>query len=436
MLRGQGVGIALAAVAWGCTGEEPGAPSHGPDDPAFDLTGNDRFETAYPVVVGDPAGTVEVVASVDQVDFFRFEGTAGQWMWLTTNSGGRSPNTVVTLYDSQRRQIARNDEGSLWSGDGFDARLITRLPAEGTYFVSVSSAATPPALIGAGLAYKLVVAGIDEDTSFVVPDADFPFHTDVALARDLELSNVEIGGALVGRATVLGTFGPQGDLDVYAIDVDRPGALLAIFQPGGVNGSGSTTSAGEIWITDLSGGEVIARIDQTNEQHTIRPTVEPGRYLLWVYPPGPGVGENDFYTVDTVLVPENPREMDDAANGTLAGAEPLADFGTLSTRGYVLAHLPPQDIDYFSFELYGESIVQVQCSSRSVGSSLLDLNAMILDEDGRIRGVAFEPARKSLDLSGVYAPAAGTYYLRIASPARLDDVTGDWARCAVFSELL
>jgi hypothetical protein len=97
---------------------------------------NGGFRQAQTVV---PGKTIQgVIKEAGDVDVFRFEGRAGAWVRgeVYAARGGAALDALLTLYDADGHSLAVNDdmEGRT------DALLRAKLPADGTYFLSLIDA--------------------------------------------------------------------------------------------------------------------------------------------------------------------------------------------------------------------------------------------------------------------------------------------------------
>jgi hypothetical protein len=97
---------------------------------------NNGFRQAQPIQL--PQVVEGVIAQPQDVDVFRFEGKAGQQIVCEVLAArhGSSLDSVLTLYDAQARQLARNDD---FDGSS-DSRLEFTLPRDGTYYLSLLDA--------------------------------------------------------------------------------------------------------------------------------------------------------------------------------------------------------------------------------------------------------------------------------------------------------
>src|SRR5262249_28423132 len=133
------------------------------------------------------------------------------------------------------------------------------------------------------------------------------------------------------------------------------------------------------------------------------------------------------------LVGDNPPEMGDPMNDTLAGAEALTmqDLGNGFRGGFILSDLPLGDVDYFSFDVMPMEHISAVCSSASSGSGIRDL---LIETRARMDssiGMQNEVLPNTAFIQDLTVPSTGTYYLRLSRGAQDPQVTGHFARCAV-----
>jgi hypothetical protein len=464
------LGLALAAAACGGgTGHQLDAAVQDDASPKFDRPpadvapgdvlpdgagGNHTFETAKPVTVSSNS-TSGVIGEPGNVDYYRFEGTAGDWIHIHTEAATLVPasacDTVITLYDQAQVKLANDNDAQPRVNN--DSEIIYPLRTTGTYYVTVQDFTSwKTGLVPAGgttYRYTLTVAKIDVQKQGVVLDAE----PNDSAAQAQATSYYPAGSTDSRAALIIGSFESQTDVAVFSFNVPSADAgvggrnLSLDIMPWGSdsadgNAYGSTTPVGEASITDPTGATTIARIDNAPASATskLAPSLAPGDYLLWVKHPATALGSNDFFVIKLQLRAENPPEAEAPAttgvNDTLATAEALAplDLGS-GRRGYfVLAHLTPADVDYFSFSVNAGEKVSVSCGAARSGSGLRWLEASLRNASDAVLGggAATDSLALDLRLSDITAGGSGTFYLRLQSSGQAADVTSDFARCAVY----
>jgi hypothetical protein len=368
-------------------------------------------------------------------DYYTFEGTAGQWVSISTTANPDDDNTfvdtVITLFDAAMNQIAQNDDRVPRANT--DSEIIIRLPDTGTYYIEVQEFSewmpdpmNPPEG-DPTYTYELDLIEIVDEAAAVTIDTEA--GDDVASALPVTLS-MDFG-------FVLGTFDTADDIDVYTVTVtgtaDRN--LTAFVMPGGVNGYGSNADA-RIWITDEPGTTIIARIDQTDDYSEIAPNVAPGMYRIFVEHGGTAMGENDFYVLKVVQAADSREEMMDVTNGVALTPEPvmmMARPDASGESGFFVAHLSSDtDVDYFSFDVPMGRTISIACGSASSGSGVMGLEVRLTDAmDMMITSRTEAPPMDLLIENAMPRGGMGTHLVRLSKTGQDPEVTGDWVRCGV-----
>jgi hypothetical protein len=104
---------------------------------------NDTFESASPLDL--PASTSKILCPAGDVDFYRFNGQAGDQVGVSAQAGaGSDADTYLYLLDSDGKSVlAENDDMIL--NTLTNSALSYRLPRTGTYYVKVRDWAHPSA---------------------------------------------------------------------------------------------------------------------------------------------------------------------------------------------------------------------------------------------------------------------------------------------------
>ena len=400
--------------------------------------GNDSFAEADALTVGGDAVMARLGEPGDR-DFYTFDGTAGQWMILSTEANPDGDpdmaDTVITLYDSSMTMIAENDDSQ--PRFDTDSEIITRLPADGTYYVMVQEWSQwqneMPFEGGSTYTYSLSVAALNLDAAAVTLDAEG--GDDLASAQALGYAeDTSDFGILVGD------FRDDSDVDVFSFSVPAgKESVRFMMMPSGADQYGSTTALNRMWITNADGSETISRINIAESDDpmvprmtNMTPNLPAGDYNLFVENGG-APGANGFYVLkawrfSTDNDPEATPDVND--DPTMAQALMFADDeGT--DRGYIITRIGDGDTDHFSFDVTGTDRVSVFCGSATAGSGVQGLTAAIMDSTGAtVIRMATEtpPAAVSID---EYDTGAGSFLLRLTKTGQDSEVTGNWARCQV-----
>lgn len=400
---------------------------------------NDSFEGAETITT-DGTAAMDAIEAPEDVDFFRFEGTAGQWVSINTSANPDDDpelvDTVITLYDASRTQIAENDD-RIPRGDT-DSEIVIQLPETGTYYIEVQEFSTwmpadPPMPEGRGAyTYSLTVTELTQGGALFI---DAEPGDDAATAAP-----ITFGGMSSNLAFVLGDFADATDVDVFRFTVPAAaGGLLSVdIMPHGPDGYGSTRAAGNVRVTDMAGTAVIARVEPRGmTQLDLSPTLVPGsEYLLWVDAGGGTAGSNDHYVLKAFVGTENPpeNEMTPGSNDTTATATALMtedDMGVL--RAFVLGTLPSGDGgDVYSVDVPAGRQINVFCGAQSVGSGVRGLRTVLLGSDGTTMvAMASETATEGAAIQNAMPAAAGTHYVRVTAGTQDPAVRGDFYRCGI-----
>jgi hypothetical protein len=393
---------------------------------------NGTMDRAAKLRVGDFPGLFDSFDGKEDLDFFSFEGAAGEWVSIrTTDKSGLSlADTPITLYGPDRNKLASNRFAPSLKGENLLARIITRLPVSGRYYVGVSDAGAPSTSWGLSQPYRISVVDADGIDGYTV-------NIEGTSPTEARVATYDTPSGALEDVFLAGDFGTDDDEDAFSIDIAEGGARLidAKIDTSGVSGNGSTSTPGTVWITDSAGSVVIGKIDGARGQASLTPPLAAGKYLLWAAHPKTNLGQNDFFVVRALIAPDNPMEAEDSSNGVITHAEPLAvealDAAGTRLEAFILLHLGPDDVDYFRFDGKPDQIATVNCISRGDGSGVVGMHVSARDEDDEAIADAIEQGNKEVTLDPVPVPAKGALYLRLSKDAQLEDVVGDWVRCVV-----
>ncbi|HEY2734113.1 MAG TPA: PPC domain-containing protein, partial [Polyangiales bacterium] len=351
---------------------------------------NVSFDTAKRLPTDDSRVLQDDVVA-DQTDFYVFSGKAGAFYEMKTDDTDFSPALVMTLYDSDRNQIADNDGQSIWPGDAVDARLVVQLPRDGDYYVRLEDRSTPPdffeqsASVFSLLFYHLQIRELSDGAAASAHDGHDT--TKLSFAHD-DSSGYDY-------ITVVGTFNAAGD-DVFPIDGMKDHALIGHVLSTAID---PPARSGKLSVVDKD-QHVLAAIDLAAMQKNIDPPIGDGAYALHVSG-GPEL-QDQPYAIDLLMLADNALEQHEADNGTLAKAEPLmtkTQGGAI--RALLLAQLPADDVDYYSFQVVQDSYITVACEGESVGSGARGVHAEIRDGTDKMLGSGNETASTELAISNL-----------------------------------
>ncbi|MEY4512350.1 MAG: hypothetical protein RLZZ450_4472 [Pseudomonadota bacterium] len=386
------------------------------------ITENESFETALVLVPG--TARLQDVLHFAQDNYFTFEAKAGDFVDLRTSAHTFSPDVKLRLYDPQRTLIAENDNGSLWPGDDVDARLVVRLPTAGRYFVKVTDDQTRREYFSRDtfslLYYRL-------DLRVIAPGAEGFVFADHAGQPDVHFALDATSG--YSYVTLVGT------LEASHLDSFVFAGLENQIVVGHLLGAGLTSPASPAPVDMLrvSSGDqhVLAEVAGALGATKFYPPITTGKNLVTIAAPRT-VGENGYYAVDLVMLPDNPREQHEVENGLLAGAEPLMLKSAGRGRALLLADVPFGEVDYYSLTVARGAQLLVSCEGQSAASGVRKLHAEIRDDKDQTLGVLTESPSHELDIEAFRVPAAGNYYLRLFSdPEPGPQSVEAWVRCVI-----
>jgi hypothetical protein len=385
--------------------------------------GGNSFASALLVKVDAPPLMIDE-RSAEQVDYFAFQGEAGKFYELKTDNHTFSPDNVLKLFDSEQHAMAESDDGALWPGDAVDARLLVHIAKSGTYYLTIEDPYTTEDFFSSALPllyYHLSVREITPSTpGFALAKAGE--QVSAAFQHDDKTG--------YDYVTLLGTPGTPAEPFVFQGQADK--ALIGHVTAGGPQGDGSSFEKGRFRVSAEDAG-VLAEIDRASGQANLHPPIGAGSYTLGVDSGlASELGENAYYSLVLVQLPDNPREQAEASNNLLAGAEAITFSGNASRRGLFLAQLASGDVDYFRFDLQAHDAVRASCESESGGSGVRQLRAELRNRQDQPLGSAMESMRENLTLARVEVEQADTYYLRLtASSEQPASPIAHWVRCAV-----
>jgi len=339
--------------------------------------------------------------------YYTFQGSKGEGLVIYTaaqNPAGASfdptwIDTVVTLFDMSGQQIAENND---WiQGFSQDSALDTLLPADGTYCVRVEDCwtwAQNPSSTCLGTAdkahttYTVGINQLDPMALGTVEDAE------AAGNAPTPLTFAKASSGKYYLTEIYGTFDSATDVDAFSFTVPADAVTLPpgtrgeiefYVAPAGTSGDGSTTPAGNVYLTDPSAADPTQRVAElygpnyTGETPTLAVQADVTKpYVFWVEHPSTAASTNDFYFVLQGGGTSNPLETNDAANDTVAGAEmPMDQPDKSGGHHYYIAGDISTDTDVDDWEVPVGTATQiaVSCGAQRNGSGLRGFKAEALD---------------------------------------------------------
>lgn len=422
--------------------------------------GDDTFETATELALGDEASSADFSDVMTDVDFYKFTGKKGDAIVIVTAAKPDTdrfdptyPDTVITLYDDAQDPIAENDDPTPRFSN--DALLYTILPKDGTYYFRIAEcnaaygeASCAPAEDIETTDYVVAAALIDntaKSTAFEGPDAD----NDTIGAKN-PVIGYEKASSGYYLTTIYGNFDSLTDVDVFSVKLPAdtkvesgagPTGSFYVF-PSGPEQDGSDSPVGKMWIANPD-GTVVARIDASKDDLSRQlspPLALDTPYFLFVERPAGGTLNNDFYFLNHSAGGSNPLEVQDATNDDAATPEVLT-AAAQTTSYFVDGTLAtPADTDHFSIAIPSgltEKKISVACGAERLGSGVTGLKAELLNpaDSNAVVGSAVESASKSLLIDALALPqGAPKLVVKITGAGQAADVSSSFYRCGVHLE--
>jgi hypothetical protein len=427
--------------------------------------GNDTIDTATAMSAGqngaftsDPNGVSLDTPDMD-VDFYKFDATQGPWTFFTqtnpNNTNGVFVDTVITIYNSAKQQIARNDDA--FPRAGTDSTLSTILPSAGTYYVKVEEFCHSDLMTtGCDATY---FSNITDTSYFLAAVPLTEDTTDHSERPEVEPNDTSAQSTLFGYKAI--PMQPAGTYYLSEVWGDMPAATdqdwltftlpadvitdvplsTTLKVPGRVNvgitipppstaGNGSDLNMGVVDIVDATDNSVVARYDFTNEpvdgkriDMTI-PVQVSHQYFVHLtggnYSAMGGAGK--FYFFEQAAHSVNPIEGEllptPVTNNDVASAESLT-AAALNGGGngfFVEGDLPAGDTDYFKVNVGAGTMASVFCGAQRSGSGLRNLTATLYDATGVTQlGTDTESATHDLAISNVAVTANQTVVFKVTA---------------------
>jgi hypothetical protein len=423
-----------------------------------DKDNNCGFETAEEIEQNAEEFEAELEPVDEDVDYYTFEGTKGQALYIyTTAKTGmdpfdpRDPDLVITMYDENKQQIAENDDP--FPRRSNDSEIYTILPADGTYYVRVLECNAwekggPSVCSAAGdiedTSYTFGILRLDPTLQSVTGETA-PDNTE-AMPDAVKYQKAGMMAGAYVISTVDGFYSDMNDRDVYSFKLPTDyvlGAderLVGYFSllPSGPTGNGSTAPTGEISIVDPTTMIAVAKIDGSLSEDMSPPLQADKDYLLFVDAPkmGGDFAANPFYFVLHNGGGSNPVEKEKLPleNDTTAMAEVLtAAMGTQSFFVEGDVTIAGTDVDFFSMTVpTGMTKANMICGAQRSGSGLRSFKMSLIGKDGTtVIKTGVEAADADLLFQDLNVTAGDMVYLKVEAAMQDPAVTSTFYRCGV-----
>jgi hypothetical protein len=424
--------------------------------------GNDTKETATPINIGTDPQKDAVQGSLDPVatdqDWYKFTGSAGQVISILTSAKVGTDkfdpayvDLVITLHDSTGKQIAGQDDPNPRISN--DPWLMTVLPTAGTYYLRVvecnawekgGAANCAPASGIKNKSYSIYISEMKFDIPGELKETE-PNDSAANASAITFVKNPNQAGSYY-LSTSFGTYSSATDVDVWKFTVPSDVTLqagtrlIASFYPqeGGVDGNGSTTSTGEMYVAEAATPTaIIAKVDASTGASIDVPLKAGTDYLVFEQR-SLKTGANDFYFDLSGVGSGNPVEKNDSANNSATTAEVLTQSSGTPGSYFIEGDLIPaeSDVDHFSVAVptANADVVSVACGAERSGSGLRGFKMELLNSDGTpIAGASMsETPDKDALIDKISTPAGATkLILKVSATTQATDVSSTYYRCGV-----
>jgi hypothetical protein len=444
-------------TAAGDTDTDTDTDSDGDTDSDSDADGDESTSCADAVelTLNDVKGTAGKIDPPLDADYFVLKGaTEGQYLVFYTianeNDDSTKVDTVLSLYSADGKTLLATADDQIPRANT-DSELLYRVGADGDICVRIeewSAWAESSEAPKVNMVYAVVVGEMDPDADANNPDTE-PNDED---AQPLKFA--EVTGGSYG--TIYGVMDDADDVDMYGFTQPADAISTSLYvMPAGPGGSvttggaeqghGSTLDVGEVQVTDVTSGDVLAALDfSLGAENMYVPLAEETEVTFSIsYPDGASAGDNDFYVVKQYNNEEgNEPEMETqmGENDSMDDAQPLLPDAAGSS--FILGHIQGDgDVDYYEFDADAGKIVVLACSSARVGSGVIGATFAVVDSEETV--MQSEEEAEDADVYWTNDPypgksedavdieTTGTYYFVVSATGQDDVNTGTHYMCGI-----
>jgi len=388
--------------------------------------------------------------------FYKFTANADVWLDISTTANAmdnmNTLDTAITLYDATGAMKLASDDDA-YPRLSTDSELFYRVATAGTYCLKIedwSTWAGEPAVLPATNGYKIDLRAMLATATTNNLDTE---------ANDM-LSAAQTGKFATGMGfaigTLYGTLGSATDVDLYKFTVPTGLDSLTISldplgvpaAPAGSNGYGSGLGRVTVKVLQTSGTVLgawtVSSTSVATTPDSINVPVVAGSDLIISIerPTGSTASANDFYVSTILFGTDNPLEMSDATNATLAAAEvlPLTVDTTNAKikKGFILGTIGAADTDFYSVAVLANDVVSVACGALRTGSGLTatyelqdSAGATLQNETETATTDIYWGPGTSASHPGVTAATTGNVFFKVTGTQDATN-TGNWYRCGIF----
>ncbi len=355
---------------------------------------NNTLATANPIVPDVTiAGTLNPTGDVD---FFAFEAGAGQQVTIDVDAQSLTPkslaDTVITLYDSDGRQLAENDDESPGMRDSL---LRFTVPTAGRYVFRLRDVAQRG---GPNFTYRVRVTL----TGGAPPGRFIESEPNNSIAQ---------ANSITPNVTIRGVLDPSGDVDFFAFQANVGQRVRIDVAAKRLTPPSAADTV--VALFDSSGRKLAENDDRAPGQ--LDSLLEftftaAGRYFFSVRDFGNKGGSGFSYEASVTLTGGAPARVNESEpNNTFAQAQAIVPdvliVGRLDPAG---------DVDFFSFTADAGQRLTVDINARSLTPpSEADTVVTLFDSNGQPLAEN-DDAGGSLDSFLTFEiPRSGRYFVRV-----------------------
>lgn len=346
------------------------------------------------------------VAPAGDVDFFRFNGTEGDLLLLsTTAEDNNALDTVVIFMDGQGNQIGFNDDFERVGSVPPDSRLYIGVPETGTYYVSVqdrrSWANDPndPPDGGDDFQYELTLSQAGGGTN--VPVVTEP-NDSAGEALDWGVEQYSVNYTLGGMIE------EEGDEDWIRVPV-LSGEILRIY--GFPNTGTSARPAVTVMMPDQTTPiRTYTGLAWTTESRGYVPVLEDGAYYLQVTDDNGTGGFDHWYYLHAAKNEPDEEFRAEVEPNDEANAEPLGFTSGTAGAATIWGRIgAPGDEDHYSFEGNVGERVTVRFEDSGHGETTNPVVSLVGPDGEELISGAWDGDPKNPALSLAELDANGTW---------------------------
>jgi len=376
-----------------------------------DTAGNTLRDDRPMALTGDASDTIEYIGPDDTADFYTVQVVAPIQLNVFLSLFGR-PFTLTVGRDANANGVVDPGETlfqkTIATAD--DVRQTVNLPTKGTYFVEVSSSARA----AAGTNYGIVFATAPVDNAGDKPAA--ARSVGVLGSTTRTFTDFVGDGSIDTTARGDPVLGADDVDDYYRFTLGTSGPYNFVARLSGLDGNADIELSRDDNLDQKVDEDEILAVSAgtgTFNDSIARALDTPGTYYLRVYRPGSGTTGSANYTLSMTAT------STDTAGNTLATAKSIgnlpAPLASTLVAGQFVGRIDLDDFYSFTIPAAGNLFVTTTPVNTALLTEVIrDANANLAIDPGE----TLAGSVKALATNGQFTvslPAAGTYYLHVAS---------------------